>query len=189
MKAEKFIHCIQFLKRTNQEYFERNYSLEDIKTYCSYTDVEKRSDAIEINSNNFELIKLYSEYSLKKVHFNWTSFLDAPERLETGWKIALDNVDFVMLEDTGEILLYDQAVYPRFVIRPIAKSLEHFFDAMICMGVNHIHFASAGDENEALVRKRHLIATLAADLAGGHKYYDHWASIAGVDKPPALPID
>ena len=127
-----------------------------------------------------ELLELFLEVKLGNIHFNWTTFLDDPRKLNVGWQFAEMDGDMLVVTDNGEVELYDHAPIQgdRFRISRVAQSLEAYFDAMIHAGVSRSHVPTMDKTPEADARRR-LLASFCARLAGGDVYYNFWAGVLG----------
>lgn len=126
------------------------------------------------------LLDLFREVRLGNIHFNWTTFLDDPRKLNVGWQFAEMDGDMLVVADNGEVELYDHAPIQgdRFRISRVAQSLEAYFDAMIQAGVSRSHVPTM-DQTPEIVARRRLLASFCAWLAGGEAYYNFWAGVLG----------
>lgn len=126
------------------------------------------------------MLDLFREVKLGNIHFNWTTFLDDPRKLNVGWQFAEMDGDMLVVADNGEVELYDHAPIQgdRFRIHRVAKDMEAYFDAMIHAGVSRSHVPTMDKTPEAVARRR-LLASFCAHLAGGEAYYDFWAGVLG----------
>lgn len=182
MKAPDFLAALAWLKPLPSRCNDPELGREYVVTRLHESTPVFRNGFLSLKEESIPeaLLDLFREVRLGNIHFNWTSFIDDPRKLNVGWQFADMDGDMLVVADNGEVELYDHAPIQgdRFRISRVAQSLEAYFDAMIHAGVSRSHVPTMDKTPEADARRR-LLASFCARLAGGEAYYNFWAGVLG----------
>ena len=202
MNATLFLAYLPFLRYPEERYLllseQDGWNKEEISKALEWgiagTTPLHRRIPLEIENLPSELISLYGNYNLEKIHMlAGTNFWSEPKKLEQGWGFADMSEANIVVAPSGRIEAYNAHPIRGMpgatdCLGVLAKDLESYLEGLFYAQFNKTHFISGfPDEDPIRYQKTVLVAKHCALIAGGYEYYDFWAGILGLPYSETVP--